>query len=252
MGYDHNRIKSNARLFYQNNQGNSILSVLIFLGVTFGASYAMSAATGALGVITGVSAGFGFGSLEAGLTGAYVMYYILSYAASFVLGLAMYPLTIGLYGWYSRSIYQKTPLGEIFTAYKQPHLWSNIGTGFLMNLYIVLWSLLLIVPGIIKSYSYSQTMFIKAENPNIPASRAIELSKLMMDGHKGELFYLHLSFLGWLILSAFTLNILGIVYVYPYYYAALAFAYEEIKADAAARGVIDIREINPNFGTNEM
>ena len=93
-------------------------------------------------------------------------------------------------------------------------------------------------------YSYSQAVFIKAENPNISASRAIDLSKKMMNGHKGNLFYLQLSFLGWFLLSSVTYNILGIVYVFPYYYAALAFAYEEIKADAAARGVIDIYEIN--------
>lgn len=158
---------------------------------------------------------------------------------------------IGLNGWYTRSIYQKTSLGEIFTPYKQPHLWSNIGTGFLMSLYIFLWSLLFIIPGIIKAYSYSQTFYIKAENPDIPASRAIELSKIMMDGHKGQLFYLHLSFIGWSILSAFTLNILGVVYVFPYYYASLAFAYQEIKADAAARGIIDIREIDHDYGMTE-
>lgn len=247
MGYDHSRIKSNARLFYKNNQGNSILSVLIFFGVTFGASYIVSAVSGALSLITGVSAGVGFRSAEAGLTGAYAMYYILSYAASLVLGLAMYPLTIGLYGWYTKSIYRKTPLGEIFTPYKPPYLWSNIGTGFLMSLYIFLWSLLFIIPGLIKTYSYAQTLFIKAENPNIPASRAIELSRIMMDGHKFDLFYLHLSFIGWLLLSALTMNILGIVYVFPYYYAALAFAYEEIKVDAASRGLFDIREIQPGY-----
>lgn len=250
MGYDHDRIKSNARLFYKNNQGNSILSILIMLGVAAGASYAISLAVMLFGTITGVSVGFGFKSLEAGLTGFRAVVTLLMDALRIVLALAMYPLMIGIAGWYTNSIYRRTPLGDIFTPYKLPYLWSNIGTGFLMNLYIVLWSLLFIIPGIIKSYSYSQTFYIKAENPNIPASRAIELSKIMMEGHKGELFYLHLSFIGWSILSALTMNILGIVYVFPYYYAAQAFAYQEIKADAAARGVIDIREINPEYGMN--
>ncbi|MDE6710401.1 MAG: DUF975 family protein [Oscillospiraceae bacterium] len=252
MGYDHDRIKSNARLFYKNNQGNSILSILIFFGVFFGASYVMSAAVTLLGVIIGVSAGVGFRSAEAGLTGGYAVVSLLQYIIGFVLGLAMYPLMIGLYGWYTKSIYQKTSLGEIFTPYKPQYLWSNIGTGFLVGLFTYLWALLFIIPGIIKTYSYSQTMYIKAENPNIPASRAIELSKIMMDGHKGQLFYLYLSFWGWLILSVLTFNILGIIYVFPYYYAARAFAYEEVKADAAARGIIDIREINPNYGMNEI
>lgn len=251
MGYDHYRIKSNAKLFYKNNQGNSILSILIMFGVSFGASYAVSAVVGVLGVITGISAGVGMGSAEAGMTAANVVMMLLQYAMSFVLGLAMYPFMIGMVGWYTKSIYQKTSLGEMFTTYKPQHLWSNIGTGFLMNLYVFLWSLLFIIPGIIKAYSYSQTMYIKAENPNISASRAIELSKIMMDGHKGQLFYLHLSFIGWSILSAFTLHILGVVYVFPYYYAAQAFAYQEIKADAVARGIIDVREINPDYGMQE-
>lgn len=250
MGYDHLRIKSNAQLFYKNNQGSSILSILIMFGVSLGASYAVSIVVGIFGIISGVSAGLSFGSLEAGLTGAYAAYYILNYAMSLVLGLAMYPLMIGLNGWYKKSIYQKTSLGEIFAPYKPQFLWSNIGTGFLMNLYIFLWSLLFIIPGIIKAYSYSQTFYIKAENPNIPASRAIELSKIMMEGHKGQLFYLHLSFIGWSILSALTLNILGIVYVFPYYYAALAFAYEEIKADAIARGIFDISELRGDLINN--
>lgn len=246
MGYDHSRIKTNAQLFYKNNQGSSILSILIMLGVSMGASYAVTTVAGIIGVILGISAGVGFGA-DAGITVGYVIVTLLQYVMSIALSLALFPLMIGLNGWYTKSIYKKTPLGEMFTPYKQPHLWSNIGTGFLMQLYVFLWMLLFIIPGIIKAYSYSQTFFIKAENPNIPAQRAIELSRIMMDGHKFDLFYLHISFFGWAILSLFTFHILGIVYVFPYYYAAQAFAYEEIKADAASRGVIDIREIQPDY-----
>lgn len=246
MGYDHRRIKGNAQLFYKNNQGSSILSVLIMLGVSMGASYAVSIAAGILGAIFGLSAGIGLGSADAGITVGYIIITLLQYVMSVALSLAIFPLMIGLNGWYTKSIYKKTPLGEMFTPYKR-QLWSNIGTGFLMQLYVFLWMLLFIIPGIIKTYSYSQTFFIKAENPNIPAQRAIELSRIMMDGHKFDLFYLHISFFGWAILSMFTFNILGIVYVFPYYYAALAFAYEEIKVDAASRGLFDIREIQPDY-----
>lgn len=249
MGYDHQRIKSNARLFYKNNTGNSIVSLLIVIGVSMGASYALSLILLIFAGVAGVSVG-AVSTPKAGMTIGYIVYMVFNYALSLAAGLAMYPLTMGLMGWYRKTIYQKTSFGEIFTPYKPPHLWSNIGTGLLMAVKIWLWTLLLIIPGIIKTYSYSQTMYIKAENPNISPSRAIELSKIMMNGHKWDIFYLHLSFLGWNILSAFTFGILAIVYVFPYYNAALAFAYEEIKADAAARGVIDIREINPDFYNN--
>lgn len=239
MGYDHQRIKSNARAFYQNNKGSSILSILIILGISLAASIAMTV------IVTIVNGGIYLSDDNLSMP-AQTMQTLLSFTVS----LAEIPLTMGLMNWYRQSIYRQTSLNEMFTPYKQPNLWSNIGTGLLMAVKIWLWTLLFIIPGIIKAYSYSQTMYIKAENPNISPSRAIELSKIMMNGHKWDLFYLQLSFIGWIILSAFTLHILGIVYVFPYYYAAQTFAYEEIKADAASRGIIDIREINPNFYDN--
>ena len=248
MGYDHSRIKENARLFYKNNAGNSILSILIFFGVSLGVGMVLSAIltipsviVGVLGAASEVTSASSASSQTA-LTVGYIVGMIVLYVIELVASLSLYPLTIGLMGWYRKSIFQKTSLGEIFAPYKKQHLLSNIGTMLLAQLFIFLWSLLFIVPGIIKSFSYSQTMYIKAENPNIPAKRAIELSRIMMDGHKGDLLYLHLSFIGWGILSLITYNILGIVYVYPYYYSALAFAYVEIKADAIARGIIDASE----------
>ena len=225
MGFDRIRIKSNARLFYKNNTGTSICSLLIYLGIVLGASIAFSV----IGFITGITAD------EA--------YFLVDDFFALVAGIAVMPLTMGLLNWFRRSIYEKVSLSELFCFYRDGHFMGAVGTRLLVSLYTWLWSLLFVVPGIIKTYSYSQAMFIKAENPDISPSRAIELSRKMMDGHKADIFVLHLSFFGWLILSVFTYHVLGIVYVFPYYYAALAFAYEEIKADAASRGVIDISEI---------
>ena len=251
MGYDHSRIKSNARLFYKNNMGNSIVSILIFFGMAMAIGIALRI------FITIVSFIFvlfmrAAAYSAAGTTAVSLMLSIVSIAAGLLMAAAEFPLIIGLFGWYRSSIYRQTSLGEILSPYKPAYLWSNISTGVLISVFTYLWMLLFIIPGIIKSLSYSQALYIKGENPNIPASRAIELSKIMMDGHKWDIFYLNLSFIGWNILSSFTFGILGIVYVFPYYYAARAFAYEEIKADAAARGVIDIREINPNFYSGEV
>ena len=230
MGFDRIRIKSNARLFYKNNTGTSICSLLIYMGIIFGAVIAFT--------IIGVAAGLTAGGDEDPAYALAVNFF------SLVVSIATMPLAIGLMGWYRRSIYEKVPLSELFCFYREGRFMGAVGTQFLVSLYIWLWSFLLVIPGIIKSYSYSQAVFIKAENPNISASRAIELSKKMMEGHKWDMFVLHLSFLGWALLSSITYHILGIVYVFPYFYAALAFAYEEIKADAASRGVIDIHEIS--------
>ena len=101
---------------------------------------------------------------------------------------------------------------------------------FLRGLYTALWSLLFIIPGIIAHYRYAMTPYIMAEHPDMTAGEAIEASKQMMDGHKGELFLLHLSFIGWDILAALTLN-LGHILLNPYKNAAEAAFYRDLAAN---------------------
>lgn len=241
MGYDHLRIKSNARLFYKYNTGNSILVSLLLAVVPYAVSFVLGIL---FSVVSLLFIGVGwYSSYEHILVEVAVVFFWIGMIAC---ALCLCVFVMGVMDWFRRSIYGKVPLTEIFRPFGGGRFWSNLGVCALTRLYIFLWSLLFWIPGIIKTYSYSMTMYIKAENPNISPSRAIELSRIMTDGRKGDLFYLHLSFLGWLLLSAVTYNILGIVYVFPYFFAAQAFAYEEIKADAAARGIIDIREISPD------
>jgi len=106
--------------------------------------------------------------------------------------------------------------------------WTAFKTTFLTGLFTFLWSLLFIIPGIIKGYSYSMAMYIVAENPGISALDAIDRSKKMMDGHKMELFVLYLSLYGWALLTVITLGIAGI-WTIPYMNATLANFYNEIK-----------------------
>ncbi len=108
---------------------------------------------------------------------------------------------------------------------------------------IILWSMLFIIPGIIKAFEFWAVDYILAVRPNLKGSEATELSKKLMDGHKMDLFVLSLSFLGWNILSAMTLNILGIVYVYPYQIATFCEFYSEIRAEAIALGKITPQDI---------
>lgn len=123
---------------------------------------------------------------------------------------------------------QETNFNDLFSKF------DFFGTGFaqhfLRGLYIVLWSLLLIIPGIIKGYAYAMTPFILAENPHLSASEAIRLSEDLMDGHKMDLFILGLTFLGWDILAGLTLN-LGNIALNPYKNAAYAAFYREIQAE---------------------
>ena len=98
---------------------------------------------------------------------------------------------------------------------------------FLRILYITLWSLLFVSPGIVKSYAYAMTPFIMAENPEMSANDAITASRELMDGHKGDLFILDLSFIGWGILAAVTCNI-GHLALNPYRNAAYAAFYKDL------------------------
>lgn len=78
--------------------------------------------------------------------------------------------------------------------------WKGFCMNFLTGLFIGLWSLLLVIPGIVKTYSYAMTPFILSENPDMPPNEAITASRELMDGHKWDLFCLYLSFIGWNIL----------------------------------------------------
>lgn len=98
----------------------------------------------------------------------------------------------------------------------------------LQGLYILLWTLLLVIPGIIASYSYAMTGYILAEHPELTASEAIERSKEMMSGNRWRLFCLNISFIGWDILCLFTLGI-GSLWLNPYKQAATAAFYREIS-----------------------
>lgn len=118
-----------------------------------------------------------------------------------------------------------TEFNDLFSQF------DRFGTGFaqhfLRSLYTLLWSLLLIVPGIIAALSYAMTPFILEEHPELTASEAIRRSKELMRGHKTDLFILELTFIGWSLLCILTLN-LGHIALNPYKNAAYAVFYREI------------------------
>ena len=109
---------------------------------------------------------------------------------------------------------------------------ERFGTGFaqkfLRTLFTVLWSLLFIIPGIVKGLSYAMTPFILEEHPEMTASEAIKASMRLMDGHKMDLFILGLTFIGWQILACLTMGI-GFLFLNPYMNAAYAAFYRSIS-----------------------
>ena len=104
--------------------------------------------------------------------------------------------------------------------------WKNVvKTMFMYRLFIFLWSLLFIIPGIVKSYEYYLVPYLLAENPELSWEEAHERSKTTMDGNKMDTFVFGLSFIGWILLSLLTCGILSIFYVNPYIFASKAELY---------------------------
>jgi len=118
---------------------------------------------------------------------------------------------------------------EMFDGFKD--FTRSLVAYLLMSLYIILWSLLLIVPGVIAAIGYSMTFFIMAEDPKIEAQDALRKSKQMMEGHKTEYFMLMLSFIGWFLLSCLTAG-LGFLLLSSYSTMASAIFYQRIKGEA--------------------
>ena len=123
---------------------------------------------------------------------------------------------------------QKEPeIGTMFGYFQ--FLKSAACARLLKGVYVLLWSLLFIIPGIIAGYSYAMTSYILAENPELTASEAIERSKQMMSGNRWRLFCVQISFIGWEILSALLTFGIGGLWITPYKQAATAAFYREIS-----------------------
>ena len=156
----------------------------------------------------------------------------IGYSLSFISLFVLLPLAAG----YSNSMRVLLETGDNRLTNNSFSLafgnWLHVVWGMILStIYIFLWTLLLIIPGIIKSYSYALTPYILVEHPEMSANEAIEESMRLMDGHKFDLFYLQLSFIGWAILSILSLG-LGVFWLIPYQMTAQAAFYRDIKNEA--------------------
>lgn len=153
-----------------------------------------------------------------------------------ILGLAQFILGGVVQLGYSRFLLnmhdgKEAEVSDLFSQF------DRFGDGFCLSLlrgiFIFLWSLLLVIPGIVASFQYSMAYFIMVENPNMTAREALKASKELMDGHKWDLFCLNLSFIGWVLLCILTLGI-GYLWLDPYMNAAHAAFYRSIRAGEEA------------------
>ncbi|KXY18295.1 DUF975 family protein [Bacillus sp. FSL K6-0067] len=157
----------------------------------------------------------------------------------------MGPLILGVYYLILNAVRKKTiRIGHIFRWFQDLNKFVEAFLIYLLvKIYIWLWTLLFIIPGIIKSFSYSMTYFIINDHPEYSMNQAITESRRMMDGHKIEYFLLCLSFIGWFLLSVITLGV-GFLWLAPYFYTTKAEFYKDLSDDYYKRDAINREIIN--------
>jgi uncharacterized membrane protein len=164
-----------------------------------------------------------------------------------VMGIFLFnPLEVGCNRFFIRNLHEKAQVGNVGFAFDTYYL-NNVKILFFRDLQLVLWTLLFIIPGIVKAYEYRMIPYILAENPHMSKKEVFAASKSMMMGNKWKAFVLDMSFLGWHILSVFTVGILELFYVAPYMYATNAALYEAL---AYGRPANNNSANNNDFGNN--
>ncbi len=141
------------------------------------------------------------------------------------------PLSLGIAMTYLNLVRNSQPLelSPIFDGFKSGRYWKGVSIYLLVGIYTFLWTLLLIVPGIIKSLSYSLAPYIAADNPELSTEESICKSMEMMEGHKMQLFLMQLGYIALVLLSGL-LFFLPILWLVPFYSAVMAKFYEEVKS----------------------
>lgn len=170
-------------------------------------------------------------------------------ASTFLITLVLLPLYIG-YLWTFLSVIrtgEKIKYSGLVQGFSEISMYlKQLGTYLVMMVYTVLWSLLLIIPGIIKAIAYSQTYYVLKDNPGIGINAAITKSRKLMNGYKWKFFVLQLSFIGWGILCILSLGI-GFLWLSPYISSSNAAFYNELMKREKGEGL----SVDDAFGKDE-
>lgn len=181
--------------------------------------------------------------LNAFLTMTPVLVIILLAASLALSVLVSSPIQVGQKRYFMEGRLGRAPFSTLFSAFGNPAYWNVVMAMLLKSLHIFLWSLLFVIPGIYKAYQYRMVEYLLAENPYLPAERALELSREMTNGEKFNIFLLDLSFLGWELLGAMLLG-LGGYFVLPYIEATNAELYAALRAKIFSLGLTDEGELS--------
>ena len=176
--------------------------------------------------VVSTNGGVEFWPVFAGIATYIAIFAVITGIALFILGSIV---EVG-YMKFNLDLVDRQKEAEISTMFGYFQYWKTTACArLLQSVYVLLWSLLFIIPGIIAGYSYAMTSYILEENPDLTASEAIERSKQMMSGNRWRLFCMQISFIGWDILSALLTFGIGGLWITPYKQAATAAFYREIS-----------------------
>lgn len=163
------------------------------------------------------------------ILGIVLLIFLVAAIIGFTIGAFVFnPIEVNARRFFIFSRERPTSLTEIGYCFSNSYF-NVVKIQFMRKLFTGLWTLLFIIPGIVKGYEYRMIPYLLAENPGMPMEEAFRLSKTMMDGEKWNTFVLDLSFLGWYLLSILTFGILAIFYVNPYHDLTNAELYAALK-----------------------
>ena len=166
------------------------------------------------------------------------MYVILGLLATLAFHIfVVNPIIVGHNRYYIENRFGKSSFETLFEFFNSNDYLNVVKVMLLYDVYIALWTLCLIIPGIIKSFEYFAVPYILAENPNMDSTEVFEISKQMTNGHKMDLFILDLSFILWILLALITFG-LSSLYVNPYIFATKCEAYYFFKQELFANDII--------------
>lgn len=229
--WDRKKIKSDGKTAFKANYWKSVGVSLILLVITGNiGSFRFNLNSGEGGEQSlEWSAGYFTDTITPAMVTAMTGIIAVAIIAALLLSIFLLnPLKVGCYEFFKKNLHDPgTGLDMVtdgFSPYKR-----NCMALFLTDLYISLWTLLFIIPGIVKSYSYRLVPYILKDEPDLAPKEVIEKSKKMMEGHKWNAFVYDLSFIGWEILGAVTFGIVNIFWTGPYKSSADAALYYAIR-----------------------
>ena len=230
--WDRATLKSNAKRVLSGTYWISFAACLL-VGLLAGGGGGASSGVGVSNAITsagGINSPDDLAIFFAVFFGAFAFALLIAVAVAIFFTL---PVQAGLKYFFIRTPYGDTNLGNLFGAFRAGRYLSTVKTMFLMGLYIFLWSLLFVIPGIIKMYQYRMAPYLIMEDPSLTTEQALNLSRRMTDGEKWDMFVLDLSFIGWILLGALTFGI-GTLFLLPYIEATQAQLYFTLRQKVMA------------------